>query len=73
MPKNETNNKTWRRKDIKTMDDLCVVSVLIAGGLYSWVNQAMLHTDSFVLQTVITLLLAYVFVFAFLFVKGSKK
>ncbi|WNW04647.1 hypothetical protein RUT96_03630 [Lactobacillus acidophilus] len=50
-----------------------LVSVLIAGGLYSWVNQAMLHTDSFVLQTVITLLLAYVFVFAFLFVKGSKK
>ena len=62
----EKTSKQW-------MIFVSLFSVLIAGGLYSWVNQAMLHTDSFVLQTVITLLLAYVFVFAFLFVKGSKK
>lgn len=62
----EKTSKQW-------MIFVSLVSVLIASGLYSGVNQAIFHTDSFILQTIITLLLAYTFVFAFLFIKGNKK
>ena len=49
-----------------------IVSVLVASGLYQLINRLIIHTDSFVLETIITLAFAYIFTYGLLFIEGSK-
>ena len=49
-----------------------IVSVLVASGLYQLINRLIIHTDSFVLETIITLAFAYIFKYVLFFFAGCK-
>ncbi|KRL28852.1 hypothetical protein FC94_GL000457 [Lactobacillus kefiranofaciens subsp. kefirgranum DSM 10550 = JCM 8572] len=51
---------------------ISIIGVLLADGLYGGTNWLILHSDSFVLHTIITLGLAYVFIFLVLRVMNKK-
>lgn len=51
---------------------ISIIGVLLVDGLYEGTNWLILHSDSFVLHTIITLGLAYVFIFLVLRVMNKK-
>lgn len=51
---------------------ISIIGVLLVDGLYEGTNWLILHSDSFVLHTIITLGLAHVFIFLVLRVMNKK-
>lgn len=65
-----------KRGEAKTSKQwiICVtwISLLVASELYDCLDRYVIHVDSFIVQTVVTLLLTYFFVYVFFYIKGKK-